>query len=82
LRWLEAAAEDEWPLWKLGEMYYPNVSQAQQSARAPVILHFCLTMLAEHFGVSRHRFSVSDVEMVIRTMRVTIEVQDTILKTA
>jgi hypothetical protein len=82
LRWLEAAAEDEWPLWRLGEMYYPNVSQAQQSARAPVILHFCLSMLAEHFGVSRHRFSVSDVEMVIRTMRVTIEVKDTILKTA
>lgn len=80
LRWLERAAEDEWPLWKLGEAYYPALSRPQQSAKAPGILHFCLAMLAEHYGIG-HRFKASDIEVAIRTMRVTFEIEEKIIKT-
>lgn len=80
LRWLEKAAEDELPLWRLGELYYPALSRPQQSAKAPVVLHFALAMLAQHYGIS-HRFSTVDIEIAIRTMRVTVELQETVLRT-
>jgi hypothetical protein len=79
LRWLERAAEDEWPLWKLGEAYYPMLSRSQQSAKASSILHFGLAMLADHYG-SNHRFRASDIEVAIRTMRVTVEVEEKIVR--
>lgn len=79
LRWLEKAAEDELPLWMLGAVYYPHTSRPQQSAKAPVVLHFTLAMLAQHYGIS-HRFSAGDVEMAVRTMRVTVEVQETLVR--
>jgi len=78
LRWLEAAAADEWPLWRLGEMYYPAEPRATQSARAPAILHFTLSMLARHYGC-RARFAVREVEFGVRTFRLTrttIEVEE------
>jgi hypothetical protein len=73
LRWLEAAAEDELPLWHLGALYYPEVSQSQQSSRAPVILHFTLGMLADHYGITGHRFSLQEIDQAVETLRVTIE---------
>jgi len=79
LRWLEKAAEDEWPLWKLGEMYYPALSRSQQSAKAPVVLHFTLAMLAQHYGIA-HRFTAVDIEVAVRTMRVTIEIEEKVLR--
>jgi hypothetical protein len=36
-------------------------------------------MLAQHYGIS-HRFSAGDVEMAVRTMRVTVEVQETLIR--
>jgi hypothetical protein len=78
LRWLEAAAEDEWPLWRLGEMYYPHLSRSAQSAKASVVLHFTLAMLADHFGIG-HRFSTTDIEYAVRTMRVTVEIEQTVI---
>jgi hypothetical protein len=78
LRWLEAAAEDEWPLWHLGAMYYPHLSRSQQSAKAPVVLHFTLAMLADHYGIG-HRFSASDIEIAVRTMRITVEVEEKVI---
>jgi hypothetical protein len=72
LRWLEAAAEDELPLWQLGAAYYPEASQQTQGVRAVPILHFGLAMLAEHYETG-HRFSRSDVEEAIETIRLTLE---------
>ena len=72
LRWLEAAAEDELPLWQLGAAYYPGVSQQTQGVRAVTILHFGLAMLADHYQTG-HRFSQSDVEEAIETIRLTLE---------
>ena len=72
LRWLEAAAEDELPLWKLGAAYYPEASQQTQGVRAVPILHFGLAMLAQHYETG-HRFSRSEVEEAIETIRVTLE---------
>jgi len=74
LRWLEAAAEDELPLWHLGAAYYPGVSQQTQGVRAVPILHFGLAMLAEHYETG-HRFSQSDVEEAIETIRITLEME-------
>src|SRR4030067_231410 len=70
LRWLEAAAEDELPLWRLGQMFSPDAPQATQSARAPAILHVTLSMLAAHYGCNA-RFTVSEVDTAIRTFRMT-----------
>ena len=78
LRWLEAAAEDEKPLWMLGKVYYPHLSKPAQSAKGSTILHFALAMLADHYGLG-HRFSVSEVEEVIRRMRVTVEFEETVI---
>jgi hypothetical protein len=78
LRWLEAAAEDEQPLWMLGQVYYPHLSKSAQSAKSSVILHFTLAMLAEHYGFG-HRFSVNVVEEAIRTMRITVEFEEKII---
>jgi hypothetical protein len=80
LRWLECAAEDERPLWHLGAMYYPEISQSQQSQKASVILHFTLAMLAEHFGIG-HRFTQHEIEEAVETVRITIEIQKKLTKT-
>lgn len=77
LRWLESAAEDETPLWQLGATYYPHLSKSAQSAKAPVILHFTLAMLADHYGLS-HRFSYTEIEEAVRTMRITVEIEEKI----
>lgn len=74
LRWLEAAAEDELPLWRLGAAYYPQASQQTQGVRAVTILHFGLAMLAEHYQTG-HRFSQRDVEEAIETIRITLEME-------
>ncbi len=74
LRWLEAAAEDERPLWHLGAMYYPEISQSQQSQKASVILHFTLAMLADHFGIG-HRFTPDEITQAVETVRITIEIE-------
>ena len=79
LRWLEAAAEDEWPLWKLGEMYYPHLSRSAQSAKASAVLHFTLAMLCDHYGIG-HRFSTTDIEYAVRSIRITIEMEERVAK--
>lgn len=76
LRWLEAAAEDERPLWVLGYMYYPEMSQSQQSQKASVILHFTLAMLADHFGIG-HRFTQDEITQAVETVRITLELTRT-----
>lgn len=81
LRWLEAAAEDELPLWQLGAAYYPQVSQQTQGVRAVTILHFGLAMLAEHYETG-HRFSQSDVEEAIETIRLTLEFERKVINRA
>lgn len=76
LRWLEKAAEDEWPLWKLGEIYYPGLTKQAQSNRAPGILHIALAMLARHYGMG-HRFDASEIEIAVRRIRTTtVEVEE------
>lgn len=79
LRWLEAAAEDEWPLWRLGEMYYPHLSRSAQSAKASVVLHFTLAMLCQHYGIG-HRFTATDIEHAVRTMRITVEFEERVTR--
>lgn len=68
LDWLEIACADEQPLWMLGEKYYPHLSKSQQSAKASVILHFAIGMLASHYGMD-HRWTASDIENTILRMR-------------
>lgn len=80
LRWIEKAAEDDEPLYKLGETYYPREARQTQSNRAVPILHMTISMLASHYG-QPHRFQASEIEVAIRRMRVTIEVEERIVRT-
>lgn len=80
LRWLEAAAEDEMPLWMLGAMFYPDASRSVQATRAPAILHVVISMLARHYRRPA-RFAVHEVDTAVRRFRMTrttVEIEERI----
>lgn len=79
LRWLEAAAEDELPLWRLGQYYYPDSPRQTQSNRAVPILHFTLAMLSEHYEKD-HRFTEQEVTEVLRTIQLSVRMEEKIVK--